>query len=56
MKILKLIIVLEYKKTLYSLKYIFNSDISKIYDFTISDRILVELSKIADKYFDKCIY
>ena len=44
------------KETLYSLKYIFNSDISKIYDFTISARILVELSKIADKYFDKCIY
>lgn len=44
------------KETLYSLKYIFNSDINKIYDFSISDRILVELSKIADKYFDKCIY
>lgn len=43
------------KETLFALKYIFNSEIEKIYDFTISDRILIELSKIAEKYFDKCI-
>lgn len=44
------------KETLMALKYIFNSELNKIYDFTVSDRILVELSKISDKYFDKCIY
>lgn len=44
------------KETLMALTYIFNSDLSKIYDFTVSNRILLELSKIADKYFDRCIY
>ncbi len=44
------------KETLYSLQYILNSDISKIFDFSISNRILVELSKIANKYCDKCLY
>lgn len=44
------------KETLYSLKYIFTSDIDQIFNFSISDRILVELSRIAEKYFDKCIY
>ncbi len=44
------------KETLLALKYIFSSNLDDIYDFTISDRILIELSKISDKYFDKCIY
>lgn len=44
------------KETLYSIKYILNTDINKIYDFTISDRILVELTRVVDKYYDKCVY
>lgn len=44
------------KETLFALKYIFSSELEKIYDFSISNRILVELSKIAEKYFDKCVY
>ena len=44
------------KETLYSIKYILNADITKIYDFTISDRILVELTRVVDKYYDRCVY
>lgn len=44
------------KETLYSIKYILNADINKIYDFTISDRILVELTRVVDKYYDRCVY
>lgn len=44
------------KETLYSLQYIFNSNIEKIYGFNISDRILVELSRVSEKYFERCLY
>lgn len=43
------------KETIYAIKYILESDIEKIFDFSISDKILVECSKLSNMLYTKYI-
>ena len=38
------------ESTIYALNYIAESSVEKLYTFTVSDKVLVELSQIASEY------
>lgn len=44
-----------HKETIYALKYILSVDLMKIYNFNVSKKILLELKKIENIYFEKYV-